>query len=200
VLPFLDRESPADAPASGFTTLLDRLRAHAARGMSARTLVLASPLSAPTASMVLDGLATRAERLGMEVVRGELRDVASRHLLPARRSVSSTARQCLAVTPSPAHLATEVQAWLSQHQRADLVLIEAPPLLHSIDGALVARACDGLILVAERGRTERRALLEAAHRARIAGCALLGVVVHNPDPLPRWLQRFAGARTSLLAR
>jgi Mrp family chromosome partitioning ATPase len=88
-----------------------------------------------------------------------------------------------------------MDGWLAQHRGADLMLIEAPPLLHSIDGALVARACDGLILVAERGVTERRALQEAANRARAAGCTLLGVIVTSVQrPMPSWLERLAGPR------
>jgi hypothetical protein len=196
VLRRVDAVSPGDALAPGFTTLLDRLRAQTARGAGARSLVLATAEPSAGAGSVLDGLAARAEQLGMDVVRGELRGVPGRQLMPARRTPADrTARHCLTVASRPDHLATEMASWLGQHRGADLVLIEAPPLLHSIDGALVARACDGLVLVAERGVTDRGALQEAANRARVAGCTLLGIIVtSNERPLPRWLQRIAGSR------
>lgn len=200
VLRRLDAVSLTDALAPGFTTLLDGLRARTARGAGARALVLAAAQPSGASGFVLDGLAARAEQLGMEVVRGELRGVPSRQLMPARRTppTDRTARHCFAVAPRPAHLAAEMEAWLGQHRSADLVLTEAPPLSSSIDGALVARACDGLILVAERGVTERRALHEAANRARIAGCTVLGVIVTSGDePMPTWLERLAGARPPL---
>lgn len=195
VLRRVDAVSPSESLAPGFTALLDRLRAQTVPGAGVRSLVLATPEPSPASGSVLDGLAARAEQLGMEVVRGELRGVPSRQLLPVRHTPADrTARHCLAVASRPDHLVTEMGSWLGQHRNADLVLIEAPPLLHSIDGALVARACDGLVLVAERGVTERRALQEAANRARVAGCTMLGVIVaSNERPIPRWWQRLAGA-------
>lgn len=200
VLRRLDAVSPNDALAPGFTTLLDGLRAQTARGGGARSLVLAAPQPSPASGVVLDGLAARAEQLGMEVVRGELRGVPSRPLMAARRTppTDRTARHCFAVAPRPDRLATEMEAWLGQYDRADLVLIEAPPLLQSIDGALVARACDGLILIAERGVTERWALQEAANRARVTGCTLLGVIMTSSERrMPTWLERLAGFRPTL---
>jgi hypothetical protein len=193
----LDGASPSDALAPGFTALLDGLRAQTARNGGLRALVLATPEPSPASGFVLDGLAARAEQLGMGVVRGELRGVPSRTLAPPRRTaaVDRSARHCFAVASRPDHLASEMDGWLAQHHGADLVLIEAPPLLQSIDGALVARACDGLVLIAERGVTERRALQEAASRARAAGCTLLGVIVTSSErPMPAWLERLAGPR------
>lgn len=202
VLRRLDAVSPNEALAPGFMTLLDSLRAHTARGGGARSLVLATPDPSPAPGFVLDGLAARAEQLGMDVVRGELRGVPSRQLMPARRTPQTdrAARHCLAVALRPDHLAAEMETWLGQHRGADLVLIEAPALLQSIDGALVARACDGLILIAERGVTERRALQDAANRARSTGCALLGVIMTSRErPMPTWLERLAGSRPTLSA-
>jgi hypothetical protein len=196
VLRRLDAVSPGDALAPGFTTLLDGLRARTARHGGLRALVLATPEPSPASGVVLDGLAARAEQWGLGVVRGELR-VPGRAWPPIRRTspADRSARHSFAVASRPEHLATEMEGWLAQHRGADLMLIEAPPLLHSIDGALVGRACDGLILVAERGVTERRALQEAANRARAAGCTLLGVIVTSSErPMPGWLQRLAGLR------
>jgi hypothetical protein len=186
---------PGEAPAPGFTSLLDRLRAHAAQGMPARALVFAAPTTSASPGLVMEGLAAQAEHLGLRVVRGELHGACNRSK-PARLALTAERpNRCgLNVAPRPAALDAEVQAWLGQHRDADLVLIEGPPLLDSIDAALVARACDGLILVAERGVTERSAVRDAASRARISGCALLGVVVTGARlSMPGWVRRLLGA-------
>jgi Mrp family chromosome partitioning ATPase len=75
----------------------------------------------------------------------------------------------------------------------DLVVITGPPLANSIDAALLACACDGLVIVAESEITDRKALHIAAERARIAGCRTLGVVMHGTkDHLPKWIRRIVG--------
>ncbi len=47
----------------------------------------------------------------------------------------------------------------------------------SVDAVLLGAACDGLVLVAEDGVTDRSALRAAADRARDSGCRPLGVVL-----------------------
>lgn len=185
----------AGAPAAAYASLLDRLRAYAAQGVTARALVLASPTASAAPGLVMEGLAAQAEQLGLRVVRGELHSPCTRGKASRTGAGAGTpARHGLSVAPRPSALDAEVRAWLGQHREADLVLVEGPPLLHSFDAALVARSCDGLILIAERGVTERRALRDAAGRARISGCPLLGVVVTGaPCPAPRWLGCLLGA-------
>ena len=79
---------------------------------------------------------------------------------------------------------------------SDLVVVTGPPLATSIDAALLACACDGLVIVAESEVTERAALHVAAERARIAGCKTLGVVMHgSKDRLPGWIRRIVGDRS-----
>jgi hypothetical protein len=197
VLRRFDTRSPNERLAPGFTELLDRLRAYATQGIPARALVFAAATPSAASAHVMEGVTARAELLGMQVVRGEMRGVPARSYAPARPAlpVERPNHHSLAVAPQPTALDLEVQGWLGQHRDADLVLIEGPPLLQSIDAALVARACDGLILIAERGVTERRALQEAARRARISGCALLGVVLTGASSIPGWVQRLTGTWT-----
>ncbi len=75
-----------------------------------------------------------------------------------------------------------------------LTIIQAPPLLHSVDAALVARACNGLVLVVEPLHTAREMLRTAVERARTADCRILGLAISGArEWLPRWLRRlFAG--------
>jgi Mrp family chromosome partitioning ATPase len=55
---------------------------------------------------------------------------------------------------------------------------------------LLARACDGLVIVAQSEVTHREALQLAAERARVVGCRTLGVVMHaTKAPIPRWMRR-----------
>jgi hypothetical protein len=99
-------------------------------------------------------------------------------------------------TPAPIQLRggatpAAVAGWVQEvAQGADLVVIEAAPLTESIDGALLACGCDGLVIVTEAERTTREALQLAVERSRLGGCRTLGVVVRGgPNRLPPWLSR-----------
>lgn len=72
----------------------------------------------------------------------------------------------------------------------DLLLIEAPPLLSSVDAALLGRACDGLVLVNESMLTRQEDLETALERARAAGCPPLGLVMdRHREWLPRMVRK-----------
>ncbi len=72
----------------------------------------------------------------------------------------------------------------------ELVIITGPSLATSLDAALLAGVCDGLVIVAESGVTASDALKVAAERARIAGCRILGVVMRTTRRrLPDWISR-----------
>jgi Mrp family chromosome partitioning ATPase len=70
----------------------------------------------------------------------------------------------------------------------DLVVVEGPPLSDSHDAVLLARSCDGLVIVGVAGVTERTALVAAAERTRVPGSRALGVVIMQPDDRPAWLR------------
>jgi hypothetical protein len=73
---------------------------------------------------------------------------------------------------------------------ADFVVVEAPPLDTVADAALLARACDGLVLVVESAATSRAALRRAVRLAEVSGCRLIGLVVRESGrPLPGWFRR-----------
>jgi polysaccharide biosynthesis transport protein len=61
----------------------------------------------------------------------------------------------------------------------DYILIDAPPLLDSVDAVILGKIADGLLLVARLGRLDdrsARAVQELLHRS---GCPILGLVVNH---------------------
>lgn len=85
----------------------------------------------------------------------------------------------------------ELVSWLDEaRSQHDVVIIEAPPLGLSVDAAVVARACDGLILIVEPRVTTSAALLASVERADAVGCRILGVVTQGKtETLPAWLRQ-----------
>ncbi|MGD9763487.1 MAG: hypothetical protein AB7V27_07230 [Candidatus Binatia bacterium] len=155
--------------------LLDRLRAPAAQGGPARVLVFVPVQTAGAARAVVDGLAARGRDLGLSLAVAELIRHGGAAMLTARRpGIDVPAR---AVELDGPGLGRGLADWLGGCAAAPLVLIEGPAALAAVDGLLLGAACDGVVLVAETGRTERAALRTAADRARAAGCRVLGVVL-----------------------
>lgn len=70
----------------------------------------------------------------------------------------------------------EVMAEL--RERADLVVIDAPPLLSFADATVLARECDGAILVTKYGATSRHQLRRAAEQLGAVDARLLGTVLN----------------------
>jgi hypothetical protein len=78
----------------------------------------------------------------------------------------------------------------------DFIVIAAPPLDTSVEAALLARACDGLVIVVESEVTPRESLQRSVRLARASGCRLLGLVMSEPKPrLPSWWRRLISAST-----
>ncbi len=181
------------AAGAAYGTLFDNLRA-LANGRPIRVLVFASVAAEEPTRPVIAGLAADAVRRGRIVITADL----------TRSAGQSCMRACSFGLAQPATGADSLPLnfdqpdWRAAFERwvatvaagADLVIIEGPPLGQSIDAALLARACDGLVIVARRGVTPRRTLQAAAERARTVGCRILGVVMSGPvSQVPRWLQR-----------
>jgi non-specific protein-tyrosine kinase len=85
-----------------------------------------------------------------------------------------------ALPPNPAELLgsaqmTELLAAL--HARADMVLIDTPPLLPATDAAVLARQCDGALVVIRQGRTTRAQLSRAVAALHGVDARLLGTVL-----------------------
>ena len=77
-------------------------------------------------------------------------------------------------------------AALLEQLRADFdsVIIDAPPLLPVTDGAVIAHAADGALLLVRHGRTTTEQVTRAREILDQAGASLLGAVV-NFVPLAR---------------
>ena len=105
------------------------------------------------------------------------------------------------VPPGPQHLVLEtipaaesisgLSRWFEQPGGSiDFILVEAPPLDTAADAALLARACDGLVLVVESAVTPRDSLRRAIRIAEASGCRVLGLAMSEPQhSLPTWLSR-----------
>jgi Mrp family chromosome partitioning ATPase len=185
---------------AAYRVLFDNLRA-LANERPIRALVFASTSVEESPRPVITGLAAEATRLGRRVVIAVLTESAGRSLLQRRPSESDQGRpsesdqgtgagDALSLDLSRPDWQAAFEDWLCHAAAgADLIIVEGRPLEQSIDAALIARACDGLVLVARTEVTPRHTLQAAAERARAVGCRTLGVVMHGTkNHLPAWLR------------
>jgi len=166
-------------PADGKTTVLVNLAtAYAQAGQ--RTLLIDADLRRPglTAWMELRGAAGLSDVLGS--------DQSIREQGPALIQPTGIAE--LDLLPSglrptnPAELLVggrlaELLAWAETVY--DYVLIDAPPVLAASDAAIIGRQVDGVMLVVQPEKNQRRTVVRAAEAFRALGINLLGVVVNR---------------------
>lgn len=84
------------------------------------------------------------------------------------------------IPPNPSELLGSAQmgALLAElRSRADLVLVDAPPLLPVTDAAVLASACDGAVLVVRYGRATREQVGRSLAALRNVDARLLGTVL-----------------------
>lgn len=177
----------------GIATLLENIRL-ISNGRESRIVVFSGASTAEAVTFLADALATHAERSGMRTFVGTLgRTSQGPALLPPNGSTAGALSVDLDAGSSP----QAVTGWVeSIAPGSDLAILTGPPLATSIDAALLACACDGLVIVAESEVTDRAALQVAAERARIAGCKTLGVVMYGAkNRVPGWLRRLIGDRS-----
>jgi len=174
----------------GIATLFDNIRALAS-GRATRVLVFAGAAATDSVWAVTEGLARHAQRHGMRVFVAELTRTGGGPMLVSRMP---SPPQPLTIDLDGGAAPGELNAWVNDAAGdSDLVVLEAPPLADSIDAALLACACDGLVIVADTEVTPRGALHIAAERAQIAGCRTLGVVMNGTrERLPIWMRRLFG--------
>lgn len=87
-------------------------------------------------------------------------------------------------SPNPAELLEEklFQALvLWGRQNYDYVIIDTPPMGSVIDGAIIARSCDGAIMVIESGGISYRVLQKVKVQLEKSGCRILGTVLNKVD-------------------
>ena len=59
------------------------------------------------------------------------------------------------------------------------MLIDTPPVLEITDASIVARKCDGAVLVIESGRVKYRDAQKAQEQLKKSGCSILGAVLNK---------------------
>jgi capsular exopolysaccharide synthesis family protein len=69
-------------------------------------------------------------------------------------------------------------------ERYELVLYDTPPLSVAADASLLASVAEGVVLVVDARRTQRRLAEQAADQLRRAQATIFGVVVNRVDPGP----------------
>ncbi len=178
-------------------TLLDALRT--VSGVSQTpTVVIAGISRNASALSVLDGVIDQAALRGVRLQIGDVVVTQTHRLLSvrepppdARGMVEESDDTSLSVELTDLSAQEALKTWfVTAGTGADLLIVTAPPILTSVDALLVARACDGLVLVAEPLATQREEFEIAIERARASGCQLLGLVMNeNREWLPRLLAR-----------
>jgi hypothetical protein len=177
-----------------YSSLLDSIRTIPQLGGRAPFVVIGGASRAEAVDRVIGGLVDAGSQRGIRVVGLELAATSDGRELrahPACLRGGSDLRPFDAGTPN---IAAELDKWLrSALGRYDVVVIAAPALSDSADGALLGRTLDGLFVVAEQGRTRNDDLRVAAQRARSACATVHGLVLtESRSWLPAWLARVLG--------
>jgi len=188
----------SDDRAAAFAALYDNLRA-TANGDATRSLVVASASADDSPRPIIDGLAAHVRRLGHRVCVAEVVESDGLPLLRVRFEPGDPGRTPVNTRPLDLRSqasADDVRAWLASVADVDLTLIDGGALAASIDPALLACGCDGLLIVMRCEATPRDALRLAAERAKAVGCRTLGIVIEVAQQhVPPW-QRHRTNRTS----
>lgn len=85
-------------------------------------------------------------------------------------------------SPNPAELLeeavfTKLVTWA--RSTYDYVVIDTPPMGNLIDGAIVARHCDGAVMVIESGAISFKLLQKVKAQLEKSGCRILGTVLNK---------------------
>ena len=88
------------------------------------------------------------------------------------------------MVPNPSELLEEpaleeLIQYLREHY--DYILIDTPPIADMADAAIVAKWCDGAIMVIEDGRVSYRIAQKAKKKIVQTGCKFLGAVLNKVD-------------------
>ncbi len=186
-------------------SLLESLRA-LATDLPVPTVVIAGVEAEESAREVIAGLNIQAHLHGLRLVLAKLVPQPGHRVLRKRVPRSETSSTTISRDETydshgPASMGIEIvgapdpqvlREWYERAAEAnDLLIVEAPPMLRSVDAALLGRACDGLVLVVRALATKQEELEAAVEKARAAGCPPIGLVVaEHSEWLPRTLRKF----------
>lgn len=88
------------------------------------------------------------------------------------------------IPPNPAELllSKAMERFFEEvYQEYDMILFDSPPVVAVTDAQILANKCDGTILVAYSGKTEKDQLLKAKDLLQSAQGKLLGVVLNHKE-------------------
>lgn len=186
-------------------SLLESLRA-LATDLPVPTVVIAGVEAEESARAVIAGINIQAHLHGLRLVLAKLVPQPGHRVLRKRvprgeTSSTSISRDETYDSHGPAAMGIEIvgapdpmvlREWYERAAEGnDLLIVEAPPMLRSVDAALLGRACDGLVLVVEALATKQEELEAAVEKARAAGCPPIGLVIaEHSEWLPRTLRKF----------
>jgi hypothetical protein len=189
-------------------SLLESLRA-LATDLPVPTVVIAGIESEDSARAVIAGINIQAHLHGLRLVLAKLVPQQGHRVLRKRvprteTSSTSISRDETFDSHGPAAMGIEMvgapdpavlREWYERAAEGnDLLIVEAPPMLRSVDAALLGRACDGLVLVIKALATKQEDLEAAVEKARAAGCPPIGLVIaDHSEWLPRTLRKFLPA-------
>ncbi|MEM6796159.1 MAG: hypothetical protein AAF725_19450 [Acidobacteriota bacterium] len=166
------------------------------------TVVIAAVEKAEAARSVIAGLIIQAHLRGLRLALGKLVPGQGFRLLRKRlpRGVQDddatrpprlrdSDDMALHIVGAPDD--DQLRTWYAEaSEDRDLLLIEAPSMLSSVDAALLARACDGLVLVVHALDTRQEDLETALERARAAGSPPIGLIMdRHREWLPRMIRK-----------
>ena len=87
-----------------------------------------------------------------------------------------------AVAPNPSELVSGKLFTLlldEMRKRYDYIIVDTPPINPVIDGTMIAKRCDGTVMVIESGLTDRMQAVRAKRQLEYAGIKLLGAVLNK---------------------
>jgi hypothetical protein len=205
----LDAEAADGDGHTPYLKLFDNLRARNG-SESVSTLVLVGAGIDDTPTTVTNGLATLARRRSLNVLVADIEEGMSQPVLnprnrglrdqgpvAARANTLDEARpyvSSIALNLRGGPIAADLACWLdAARDDHDLTIVQAPSLGASVDGALLARACDGLVIVIDPVHTTKDMLRRSVERAQTIGCRILGLVMKGTQSeLPGWMNRVSG--------
>jgi len=87
------------------------------------------------------------------------------------------------VSPSNLFYSPRMSRLLARlHSEFDMVMIDAPPMIHLADARVLGRLADGVVLVVRAGQTTTESALFASQRFVEDGTRVLGTVLNSWDP------------------
>ena len=87
-------------------------------------------------------------------------------------------------SPNPAELLEEElcgEMFRELREKYDYIIVDTPPMANLIDGAIVARHCDGAVMVIESGAITYHLEQKVKNQLEKTGCRILGVVLNKVD-------------------